>query len=696
MGHIGVRGWPGDLSGSVLVCDAVSHIVHRDVILEQGSGFVATRSPSEQQSEFIASRDTACRPVGLELGPDSALYLIDMQRDVIEHPDYIPEKVKERMNLRAGENRGRIYRIAPKGQSKQRVMLAGLSDTERVSLLGHSNQWVRVTAQRLLVESGRTQIAAQLRERLRDQANPLGQLHALWTLQGLELLTWEDLDKLLGSNEPGLVENALVASETKELWRSEAVSRARELCASSHPRVRFQAVLTLGVLSDARDVDRLAALRNVWMRDWQYPLSRVAVIIGLPDRANTLLADFLKAHRAPSTNSALRDAMKDLGFSTGRQRTAESDRSLAEVLREASKPGFPAELARTVLESIHSGLSSQPPQATAEEASILEAMEKSLSETSRPALWRLCNKLKLPTSSIQKATIAEAIRRAADRTLATSLRVEAMDVLRLGDGVSTRPVLFGLMDSREPARLQSVAWEQLKSSSEEAVAQEILARWKGISPSLRPSIVNSLVYRKSWNGSLLQSLEEGRLTAGELNLDLEQRRQLLRHAGETNKVRASKFFGDEEYSNRKTVVSDWLARLPSKGDGSKGRVVFEKLCASCHQSNGKGHAVGPDLTRQSHRSVEDLASNILDPNMALNPSFAAVTVEQKDGETVVGILESEDSEQVVLKQAQGIKVNVSRAEISGLTYTSRSLMPEGLESGLSPQELRDLIAYIQE
>src|SRR6266404_1171105 len=76
--------------------------------------FKAVRASGEQKSEFFASRDNSFRPVGLETGPEGALYLIDMQRDVIEHPDYIPENVRAKLDLRAGEDRGRIYRLAPK------------------------------------------------------------------------------------------------------------------------------------------------------------------------------------------------------------------------------------------------------------------------------------------------------------------------------------------------------------------------------------------------------------------------------------------------------------------------------------------------------------------------------------------------------------------------------------------------------
>src|SRR5262249_23587060 len=79
VGYIGAPELGRDLYGSVLVCDVVGNLVHRDVLAPRGSVFRATRADGEKTSEFLASRDSAFRPVGVELGPDGALYLIDMQ-----------------------------------------------------------------------------------------------------------------------------------------------------------------------------------------------------------------------------------------------------------------------------------------------------------------------------------------------------------------------------------------------------------------------------------------------------------------------------------------------------------------------------------------------------------------------------------------------------------------------------------------
>ncbi|MBI2946627.1 MAG: dehydrogenase, partial [Verrucomicrobia bacterium] len=189
MGFIGTAAYPADLPRSILVCDVVGNLVHRDVLLEDGPSFVARRSPDETRREFLASRDNACRPIGVELGPDGALYVIDMQREVIEHPDYIPEKVKQKQNLRAGEDRGRIYRVTPKtGLPARRPNLSRASSDELVQALSNPSQWWRGTAQRLLVQRQDKAAVPSLKKLASGGEQPLGRHQALWTLQGLRAL----------------------------------------------------------------------------------------------------------------------------------------------------------------------------------------------------------------------------------------------------------------------------------------------------------------------------------------------------------------------------------------------------------------------------------------------------------------------------------------------------------------------------
>src|SRR5690606_10405153 len=123
--------------------------------------------------------------------------------------------------------------------------------------------------------------------------------------------------------------------------------------------------------------------------------------------------------------------------------------------------------------------------------------------------------------------------------------------------------------------------------------------------------------------------------------------------------------------------------------------LFERICAQCHHASGLGYRVGPDLSSVSHRSVEDLLSNVLDPNMAMEPLYVAYSADLVDGEEETGLLVAETATSVTLLQAFERRAEIPRSRIRVLRANGRSLMPEGLEAGLTPADLRDLIAFIQ-
>jgi len=223
----------------------------------------------------------------------------------------------------------------------------------------------------------------------------------------------------------------------------------------------------------------------------------------------------------------------------------------------------------------------------------------------------------------------------------------------------------------------------------------LVDRWSGLPPALRGRASRVLAERRALHGDLLEAVESGAIRVGELNLDLEQRRRLLRGGSVEIRARAARFWSDEEYSNRSKLVDEWLAKLPAGGDAYRGRKVFESSCAHCHRMGEVGMRVGPELAGSAHRSVEDLLSNILDPNMAMNPAFVAYQAETVDDETITGLLEAQRGDSVTLRQAGEQRVVLPRTRIRSLRSTGLSLMPEGLEAGRSPQELRDLIAFIR-
>jgi putative heme-binding domain-containing protein len=276
-----------------------------------------------------------------------------------------------------------------------------------------------------------------------------------------------------------------------------------------------------------------------------------------------------------------------------------------------------------------------------------------------------------------------------------SVRTEAIALLGLGTFHEVGQALLELLNGLEPNKIQKAVISQLGRYSEKEVAQGILSQWREIGPGLRPLIIQTLLRRKEFHLPLMNAIENGQIALGELNLDLEQRRLLRKYSSKEVKEKATSLFGDEEYSNRKILLDEWLTRLPAKGNLTKGRQLFIEHCAQCHQSGNLGVEVGPNLTDMSHRSVEDLAFNILDPNMAINPSFVAYEAETKDGEFLSGIVQSETPESVTLLSAQGMRREIARSNLRHFRSGGLSLMPEGLEELMTPSELRDLIRFLQ-
>src|SRR5213078_1102919 len=146
-----------DFATSIFMSEPANNVVHREVLEPDGVTFKSHRPADELDREFLASTDNWFRPTMLKTGPDGALYVADMYRLIIEHPEYFPEELKHRPDLRAGEDKGRIYRVYPEKTRLQKIpRLDRLSLPELVTALDSPNGWQRDTVQRLLVEAQNT------------------------------------------------------------------------------------------------------------------------------------------------------------------------------------------------------------------------------------------------------------------------------------------------------------------------------------------------------------------------------------------------------------------------------------------------------------------------------------------------------------------------------------------------------------
>ena len=139
-----------------------------------------------------------------------------------------------------------------------------------------------------------------------------------------------------------------------------------------------------------------------------------------------------------------------------------------------------------------------------------------------------------------------------------------------------------------------------------------------------------------------------------------------------------------------------LVKLPKKGDHATGESVYQRACALCHRMANLGKKVGPDLNNISHRSVEDLLSHIIDPNMAINPNYVSCVIETLDNTIQSGLLSEENEHTVSLTLPGGLQKQIQRKSIKRIEVLPTSLMPEGMELAITPFEMRSLIDFLQQ
>ena len=138
----------GIVKPSIYFSCPVHNCIHREVIEWNGVRMKTSRAKDESNSEFLRSKDSWFRPTAIRNGPDGALYVADMYRLVIEHPEWIDKQLTKEMiedgRLRAGHDKGRIYRVWPEGRKLHPVRkLSGMNAEQLAEAIDSPNAWQR-------------------------------------------------------------------------------------------------------------------------------------------------------------------------------------------------------------------------------------------------------------------------------------------------------------------------------------------------------------------------------------------------------------------------------------------------------------------------------------------------------------------------------------------------------------------------
>ena len=213
-----------------------------------------------------------------------------------------------------------------------------------------------------------------------------------------------------------------------------------------------------------------------------------------------------------------------------------------------------------------------------------------------------------------------------------------------------------------------------------------------MTPVLRTEVLPFLLSRPERVNALLGAMERGTVRPGELSAA--QTQFLRTHRDERLRERALRVLGKASASSRQEAVEAFLPALKLSGDAKRGQAVYLSRCSVCHRAGAQGHALGPDLASVKTAGKEKLLVSILDPNREVAPNFVSYLIETKDGETLAGLIGNETPASVTLRQDNGVETVVLRSNLAWMRSQGQSAMPEGLEAGLRPQDLADLLEFI--
>ncbi|MBW3541894.1 MAG: c-type cytochrome [Planctomycetes bacterium] len=653
--------YPPEFHGNAFIGDVGGNLVHRKSLTPHGATFQATRA--DAGVEFITSTDNWFRPVNFVNAPDGTLYILDMYRETIEHPVSIPEDIKAHLDLESGDDRGRIYRIAPPDWKQSAPPKLGpMSSAELVAQLESPNSWSHETAQRLLWERQDRSVARALEQLVHTSSSPLARLHALHTLDGLKSLSTEILSVALFDDHPLVREHAVELSEGLAADSPGLVKALLERAGDTSYRVRLQLAYSLGELPNPAATKGLAEMVPALAGDADL---RTAWLTSAAGREAALAVTLM-------SNAKLRETMVggalvgELARLTAAAGNVEGARA---ILAAATTAESPLPLKQTVVRSV---------------AAALKARGDSLDQ--------VLNAGDEATKSKVRALFEAAAASVGDDERPSAERLASAALLAHADFATARKALSPLLEPAVERPLQAAAIAALAEHDDAGVGPLLLENWRSYSPQVRRDAIDALLARAERIDLLFEAVDAGRVGAGEIERETKQ--LLENYPNGKVRARARKLFAGEISPDRAEVVARYSQALEG-GDAERGRAIYDKRCAQCHKVGESGHEVGPNLVSTKNKSPDDLLLAILDPNREAQPNFTAYTVVTTEGKLLNGIIAAETPGSLTLRRAEGKEDVVLRENIEELASTGKSLMPEGLEKDITAEQMADVIAFVR-
>ena len=709
--HIGMMiyqgdNWPAEYRGRLFTLNMHGRRVNQEILERKGSGYVGKHGP-----DFLIATDKWFRGMELTYGPDGGVYVADWS-DTGECHD----------STGVHRTSGRIYKITY-GEPKRPAVtdLTKLTVSELVRLHTHANEWfVRQARLQLLDRAAKSADLAAATKELRvlfaGDKNVVHQLCALWSLYVLGAM-----------DETFLLAQTRHANEHIRTWAVRLLTDAWPLdtvmsqrpVATDVRRLQSQSVIIrppefreslLASAATRKELTRLAASDSSGL----VRLALASVLQRLPVSNRTPLTTNLVSHVEDAADHNL-PALVWYGLIP----VADSQSSfLVFIAGGCELPLTRKLIARRLAEELEKEpgalntlllISLRRPEAF--QSDILSGLADGLAgwrKATKPSAWDAFAKLIERSTNtalrdrVRDLSVVFGDGRALDEVKRVALAKEA-------DMNARKAALQTLIENRPPDLravceqllgvrfLNTVAVRGLAQFDDPAIGEKLAKSYRSFHPSERPAVMDTLVSRPVFAKALLAEVAAGRLPRADVSAF--HARQIRSFKNAELDAQLAKAWGElrEAAADKQALIVKLKSQLTpdalAKADKSAGRALYNLACANCHRLYGQGGEVGPDLTGSGRDNLDYLLDNIADPSAVVSADFRMTVADLADGRTLNALVAARTERTLTLKTMTET-VTVQRSDVKSLKESALSLMPEGLLEALTPEQQRDLLAYL--
>ena len=358
---------------------------------------------------------------------------------------------------------------------------------------------------------------------------------------------------------------------------------------------------------------------------------------------------------------------------------------LVGLLIESSDSQFQLDLLKGISEALKGRRDVKEPKGWREVA-------KSLSESSLDEVREISLLLSLKFGS--QVALDDMRNLLIDTSLSSVKRKRALLALVEIKDMKLPALLINLLNDET---LQQPAVLALAAFDKPEISTAILSHLPKLKLKVQHDALSTMASRLTYATELMAAIDNQSVDAELLSADVV--RQLRAHNDPKINRQLERFWGISRSSSvSKLDEIKKYKRIVEMGNSdlinlSNGRVMFNRVCASCHKLYGEGGGIGPDLTGSDRKNLHYVLSNVIDPNAEIPNDYRTAIIRMKDNRVLIGVVRSREPKRITVVTPSEV-IFLPKRDVAKIDAQNYSIMPEGLIRVFKDQELRDLISYL--